>query len=95
MGLGFALMEEFLPGKTLSMSEYYIPTSLDMPQIQCLIVEDPEPTGPFGAKGMGEPSLAPTAPAIINAIADAISKRIDHLPANPENVRTAVCRSEF
>jgi CO/xanthine dehydrogenase Mo-binding subunit len=94
MGLGFALMEEFLPGKTLSMSEYYIPTSLDMPQIQCIIVEEPEPTGPFGAKGMGEPSLAPTAPAIINAIADAISKRIDHLPANPESVRTAVCRSE-
>jgi CO/xanthine dehydrogenase Mo-binding subunit len=94
MGLGFALMEEFLPGKTLSMSEYYIPTSLDMPQIQCIIVEEPEPTGPFGAKGMGEPSLAPTAPAIVNAIADAISKRIDHLPANPENVRAAVCRSE-
>ena len=41
MGLGFALMEEFLPGKTLSMSEYYIPTSLDIPQIQCIIVEDP------------------------------------------------------
>ena len=94
MGLGFALMEEFLPGKTLSMSEYHIPTSLDMPQIQCIIVEDPEPTGPFGAKGMGEPSLAPTAPAILNAIADALGKRIDHLPANPESVRAAVCRSE-
>jgi CO/xanthine dehydrogenase Mo-binding subunit len=94
MGLGFALMEKFQPGKTLSMSEYYIPTSLDMPQIQCIIVEDPEPTGPFGAKGMGEPSLAPTAPAILNAIANALGKRIDHLPANSESVRAAICRSE-
>ncbi len=94
MGLGFALMEKFQPGKTLSMSEYYIPTSLDMPQIQCIIVEDPEPTGPFGAKGMGEPSLAPTAPAILNAIANALGKRIDDLPANCESVRAAICGSE-
>ncbi|MBT8371642.1 MAG: xanthine dehydrogenase family protein molybdopterin-binding subunit [Deltaproteobacteria bacterium] len=94
MGLGFALMEKFLPGKSISMSEYHIPTSMDMPQIQCIIVEDPEPTGPFGAKGMGEPSLAPTAPAILNAIADALGKRIDELPANPEAVRAAVCRPE-
>ena len=94
MGLGFALMEKFQPCKTLSMSEYYIPTSLDMPQIQCIIVEDPEPTGPFGAKGMGEPSLAPTAPAILNAIADALGKRIYNLPANSEAVRAAICRSE-
>jgi len=94
MGLGFAIMEKFLPGKTLSMSEYYIPTSLDMPQIQCIIVEDPEPTGPFGAKGMGEASLAPTAPAILNAIADALGTRVYHLPANAEAVRAAVRRSE-
>lgn len=90
MGLGFALMEEFLPGRTLSMSEYHIPTGLDMPRMECLIVEDPEPTGPFGAKGMGEPSLAPTAPAVVNAIADALGRRIDRLPANPESVRAAV-----
>jgi CO/xanthine dehydrogenase Mo-binding subunit len=94
MGLGFAIMEEFKPGKTLSMSEYYIPTSLDMPQIEGIIIEDPEPTGPFGAKGMGEPSLAPTAPAILNAIADALGKRVYHLPANAEAVRAAVRRSE-
>jgi CO/xanthine dehydrogenase Mo-binding subunit len=94
MGLGFALMEEFLPGQTLSMSEYHIPTSLDIPRIECIIVEDPEPTGPFGAKGMGEPTLAPTAPAILNAIADALGARIDELPANPEAVRAAIRRSE-
>ncbi len=90
MGVGFALMEHFLPGKTRSMSEYAIPTSLDIPKITCIIVEDPEPTGPFGAKGMGEPSLAPTAPAVLNAVADAIGIRIDRLPANPEAVRAAV-----
>lgn len=90
MGLGFALMEEFLPGKSVSMSEYHIPTSLDTPVIESIIVEDPEPTGPFGAKGMGEPSLAPTAPAIVNAIADATGQRIYRLPASPESVRMAI-----
>jgi CO/xanthine dehydrogenase Mo-binding subunit len=94
MGIGFALMEEFQPGKTLSMSEYHIPTSLDVAKIECIIVEDPEPTGPFGAKGMGEPSLAPTAPAISNAIADAIGNRIFQLPANPQAVRAAVIGSK-
>ena len=93
MGIGFALMEEFQPGNTLSMSEYYIPTSLDMPNVESIIVEDPEPTGPFGAKGMGEPSLAPTAPAIVNAITDAIGKRIYQLPANAPSVRAAFQRT--
>lgn len=93
MGLGFGLMEEFVPGRTLSMSEYHIPTSLDLPHIEGMIVEDLEPTGPFGAKGMGEPSLAPTAPAIVNAIADALGQRLYKLPANPESVRAAVSRS--
>jgi CO/xanthine dehydrogenase Mo-binding subunit len=90
MGLGFALMEEFIPGKTVSMGDYHIPTSLDMPEIIPLIVEDQEPTGPYGAKGVGEPALIPTAPAILNAIADALGERIFRLPAHPERVRGAV-----
>lgn len=89
MGLGFALMEEFVPGKTESMKDYHIPSCADMPEVTCIIVEDPEPTGPFGAKGVGEPALIPTAPAILNAIADALGVRIYGLPANLERVLKA------
>ena len=87
MGIGFALMEEYVPGTTISMGDYHIPTAVDMPEIISIIVEDPEPTGPFGAKGVGEPALIPTAPALINAIADASGKRVYTLPANPERVK--------
>ncbi len=86
MGMGFALMEEFVPGQTLSFKDYLIPTCADMPEVIPIIVESPEPTGPFGAKGVGEPALIPTAPAIINALADALGERIYQLPANLERV---------
>jgi CO/xanthine dehydrogenase Mo-binding subunit len=86
MGMGFALMEEFVPGQTFSFKDYLIPTSADMPEVIPIIVESPEPTGPFGAKGVGEPALIPTAPAIINALADALGERIYQLPANLERV---------
>lgn len=86
MGLGFALMEEFTPGDTLSLKDYHIPTCADMPEIIPIIVEDPEPSGPFGAKGVGEPALIPTAPAILNAIADALGQRITQLPASLERI---------
>jgi len=64
MGTGFALMEEFVPGETTSFVNYLIPTSKDIPEVVPILVEDTEPTGPFGAKGVGEPALIPTAPAI-------------------------------
>ncbi len=86
MGMGFALMEAFVPGQTLSFKDYLIPTCADMPEIIPIIVESPEPTGPFGAKGVGEPALIPTAPAIVNALADALGERIYQLPANLERV---------
>jgi CO/xanthine dehydrogenase Mo-binding subunit len=87
MGLGFALTEEFIPGETNSYLNYFIPTIKDIPEIVSIIVEDEEPTGPFGAKGIGEPALIPTAPAILNGIAKAIGVRIYDLPATLEKVR--------
>jgi CO/xanthine dehydrogenase Mo-binding subunit len=89
MGLGFALMEAFEPGKTLSMKDYHIPTCADMPKVIPIIVESPEPTGPFGAKGVGEPALIPTAPAILNGLANALGERIYSLPADLESVLAA------
>jgi len=86
MGIGYALMEEFVPGQTRSMSEYMIPTVKDVPTIIPIIVESPEHTGPFGAKGVGEPALIPTAPAVINAINKALNVRILDLPAKLERV---------
>jgi len=94
MGTGFALMEEFVPEKTTSFVDYLIPTSKDVPEVIPIIVEEGEPTGPFGAKGVGEPALIPSAPAILNAIADAIGQRIYHLPANLERVLEAVQKTK-
>jgi nicotinate dehydrogenase large molybdopterin subunit len=93
MGVGFALMEEFEYGKTHSMKDYHIPTCADMPEIVPIIIEDSEPTGPFGAKGVGEPALIPTAPAILNAVSNALGKRIYKLPANLERVLKASIES--
>lgn len=89
MGLGFALMEEYIPGQTVSLRDYHIPTCKDMPEVIPIIVESVEPSGPFGAKGVGEPALIPTAPAILNALADALGERIYGLPANLERVLKA------
>ena len=90
MGLGFALTEEFIPGKTTSFDTYLIPTSKDIPEVIPIIIEDEEPTGPYGAKGAGEPCPIPVTAAILNAIADAIGQRIYHLPANLERVLEAI-----
>jgi len=89
MGMGYAIMEEYIPGATESMQDYHIPTAADMPKITSIIIEDPEPSGPYGAKGVGEPALIPTAPAILNAIANALGVRIYDLPANLERTLKA------
>ncbi|MCX8109782.1 MAG: molybdopterin-dependent oxidoreductase, partial [Syntrophorhabdaceae bacterium] len=90
MGIGFALMEEFIPGKTESFDNYYIPTSMDMPDIDIFIVEDEEPTGPFGAKGVGEPALIPQAASIVNAISDATGVRPYELPCHIEKLKQTI-----
>lgn len=93
-GLGQALMEDYQTDKghttTHGFAKYILPTSLDIPQINCSIVEDPDPLTPLRAKGIGEPSLVPTAPAIMNAIYDAIGVRIKSLPATPEKIMQAL-----
>jgi CO/xanthine dehydrogenase Mo-binding subunit len=89
-GLGMALMEEYQAGRTDNLHDYLIPTIGDVPDIECILVEDPEPAGPFGAKGVGEPALIPTAPAILGAIRDATGARIDRVPATPAHVLAAI-----
>src|SRR4029079_14255040 len=82
-GLGFALMEEYVAGRTDNLHDYLIPTIGDIPPIETILVEDTEPAGPFGAKGVGEPALIPTAPAILGAIRHATGARGAHLPPTP------------
>ena len=95
MGIGFALQEEMLfdaAGRQINpnLTNYIVPTSLDMPEIAVDIVPNYDPTGPFGAKGVGEPSLVPTAAAILNAIHDAVGVRITSLPATSEKILAAI-----
>ena len=89
-GLGLALMEEFIPGRTENLHDYLIPTFGDVPPIDVFLIEDPEPLGPYGAKGIGEQALIPTAPAIFNAVYDATGVRLRHAPATPHRVREAI-----
>ena len=70
-GLGLALMEEYVPGRTENLHDYLIPTIGDVPPIESILIEGADPLGPYGAKGVGEPALVATAPAILNAIAHA------------------------
>jgi aldehyde oxidoreductase len=89
-GLGLALMEEFTPGRGENLHDYLIPSAGDMPPVTSILIEDASPVGPFGAKGIGEQALIPTAPAIMNAIHDAIGVRIHRVPATPDRVRAAI-----
>ena len=89
-GLGLALMEEFIPGRTENLHDYLIPTFGDMPQIDIILIEDSEPLGPYGAKGIGEPALIPTAPAILGAIRHATGVTIRHVPALPHRVHAVL-----
>ena len=89
-GLGLALMEEFFPGRGENLHDYLIPTVGDMPPVTSILIEDAAPIGPFGAKGIGEQALIPTAPAIMNAIYDATGARIRRAPATPDRVRAAI-----
>lgn len=89
-GLGMALMEEYLPGRTNNLHDYLIPTFGDVPPIDTFIIEEPDEHGPFGAKGLGEHVLIPTAPAILNAIRHATGAKLRQVPATPSRVAAAL-----
>jgi aldehyde oxidoreductase len=89
-GIGMALMEEYIPGRTENLHDYLIPTIGDVPPIETILVEVPDPEGPFGAKGLGEHVLIPTAPAILNAIRHATGVMVRKLPATPTRILAAI-----
>ncbi len=89
-GIGLALMEDFVPGRTENLHDYLIPTFGDMPRFTHHIIEVPDAEGPYGAKGLGEHVLIPTAPAILNAIRHATGARVGQLPATPDKVLAAI-----
>ena len=89
-GIGLALMEEYIPGRTENLHDYLIPTFGDVPDIDVILVEDPEPEGPYGAKGIGEPALVPTAPAIFNAIRHATDVQVRRAPLLPHRLKRAI-----
>ena len=89
-GIGMALMEDYIAGRTENLHDYLIPTAGDVPPIESLLIEVPDPDGPYGAKGLGEHVLIPTAPAILNAIRHACGAEITDLPALPHKVLAAI-----
>lgn len=92
--LGYALMEELVHRNggvvNASLRDYYLPTSLDVPEVESFIVERPGVLGPYGAKSMGEPPIDAPAPALVNAIAHAVGVRIKSLPATAEKILLAL-----
>lgn len=94
MGVGYALMEEILLEKgmiqNLTLQNYLIPTTLDVPDIKPIVIEEANQHGPYGAKGIGEMPNIPATPAVLNAIADACGGRVRKLPAHPEAVFRAI-----
>ncbi|NLA82095.1 MAG: molybdopterin-dependent oxidoreductase [Clostridiaceae bacterium] len=93
-GVGYAIMEEVIlkDGKTLtpSFSKFLIPTVMDVPEMKTYLIESNEHLGPFGAKGVGEGAIIPTAVAVVNAVYDAIGVRIRDLPITPEKILAAL-----
>lgn len=95
-GLGYATMEELIHREGIvvnpNLADYYIPTSLDVPEIKTIVVEYPGDLGPYGAKAIGEPPIVLPAPAIVNAIENAIGVRLNEIPATPDRVLMALKR---
>ncbi len=93
-GIGWALTENFKTklGEVLTnnLTTYLLPTALDVGEIESILVEDPEPEGPWGAKGIGEPAIIPTAAAIANAVSNALGNQVNRIPITPEDTLTII-----
>jgi len=94
-GIGWALNEEYVYDDTgvlqnASLLDYRMPTALDLPRIDCVLLEIPADEGPYGVRGVGEPPIVPPAGAISNAISAAIGTRMTQLPLSPERVFWAI-----
>lgn len=98
MSLGYTLFEDLNLDKgkmrNNKFSKYLLPTSMDMIDVENIIIEEPESTAPYGAKGIGEPVTIPIGPAILNAIYDATGVRMLDLPVTPERLMKAIRESE-
>jgi aldehyde oxidoreductase len=90
MGVGFALREEYIEGRTKDWVSFKFPTIDRSFEMETIIRETPRTKGPLGATGVGEMTLVPTAPAVMNAIANACGARVRHLPATPDKVLAAL-----
>lgn len=89
-GIGYALSEAYRLERGIPLTRNFrqlrVPTIMDTPEIRCILIEDPEPDGPYGAKGISEVATVPITPAILNAIHHATGVRIHKLPATPERI---------
>ncbi|WP_026476211.1 xanthine dehydrogenase family protein molybdopterin-binding subunit [Alkaliphilus transvaalensis] len=98
MGVGYTIFEDLglQKGemKNRRFSNYLIPTALDIPELEKIIIESPEETAPYGAKGIGEPVMIGVAPAILNAIYDAVGVRMTEIPVTPEKLLKAINKAE-
>jgi Aerobic-type carbon monoxide dehydrogenase, large subunit CoxL/CutL homologs len=94
MGIGLALLEELhlSEGRVVngSFEDYRLPRVTDIPEIDVVSVGEPDPEGPYGAKGVAEGPVIPVGPAIANAVADALGVRIRDLPITPEKIWRAL-----
>jgi CO/xanthine dehydrogenase Mo-binding subunit len=97
MGLGQVMSESldyhFGNLRTANLLDYKIPTPLEMPEVECILVESNDAEGPFGAKEAGEGPLLPILPAVVNAIYDAVGVRLYDLPLTPDKVWAAMQRN--
>jgi CO/xanthine dehydrogenase Mo-binding subunit len=93
-GAGWALTEDFIfsdgKARTTNLSTYLLPTAMDSNFVETIIIEEAEPEGPWGAKGIGEPAIIPTAAAITNAVCNALGYQFNEIPLTPEKVLNAI-----